>query len=110
MVTPGDVVTDGGYASLKNQKKEQEKGVVNIVLKKIAGSLKNIATSSNMETRLKKWRSGIEAVILNVNFHNHVLRSVKVSLSLLFQDIGDIPPLAGVFIEQGLSRVVINTK
>ncbi|HDH04419.1 MAG TPA: ISNCY family transposase, partial [Nitrospirae bacterium] len=42
------------------------KGVVNIVFNKIVGSLKNIVTSGNMETRLKKWRSGIEAVISNI--------------------------------------------
>lgn len=65
-VTPRDVVTDGGYASLKNQDTAKEKGVVNIVFNKIAGSLRNIVTSGNMETRLKKWRSGIEAVISNV--------------------------------------------
>jgi len=65
-VTPRDVVTDGGYASLKNQEKAKEKGVVNIVFNKIVGTLKNIVTSGNMESRLKKWRSGIEAVISNV--------------------------------------------
>lgn len=65
-VTPRDVVTDEGYASLKNQEKVKEKVVVNIVFNKIAGSLKNIARSLNMETRLKKWRSGIEAVISNI--------------------------------------------
>ena len=65
-VTPQDVVTDGGYASLKNQEIAKGKGVVNIVFNKIVGSLKNITTSLNMETRLKKWRSGIEAVISNV--------------------------------------------
>ncbi len=65
-VTPRDMVTDGGYASLKNQNIAKEKGVVNIVFNKIIGSLKNIATSLNMESRLRKWRSGIEAVISNV--------------------------------------------
>ena len=30
------------------------------------GNLKNIANSKNMATRLKKWRSGIEAVISNL--------------------------------------------
>ena len=65
-VTPRDVVTDGGYASLKNQEIAKGRGVVNIVFNKIVGSLKNITTSLNMETRLKKWRSGIEAVISNV--------------------------------------------
>jgi len=61
--TPRDVVTDGGYASLKNQETAKGNGVLNIVFNKIVGSLKNIVTSGNMETRLKKWRSGIEAVI-----------------------------------------------
>ena len=28
--------------------------------------MKNLVTSANMETRLKQWRSGIEAVISNV--------------------------------------------
>jgi IS5 family transposase len=65
-VTPRDVVTDGGYASLKNQEKAKKRGVVNIVFNKIVGTLKNIVTSGNMESRLKKWRSGIEAVISNV--------------------------------------------
>lgn len=65
-VKPRDVVTDGGYASLKNQEIAKGRGVVNIVFNKIVGSLKNIVTSGNMETRLKKWRSGIEAVISNI--------------------------------------------
>ena len=44
----------------------QGKGIVNIVFNKIVGSLKNVVSSKNMETRLKKWRSGIEAVISNL--------------------------------------------
>lgn len=63
---PRDCATDGGYASLANQSYAKEKGVVNIVFNKIVGSLGNIATSKNMETRLKKWRSGMEAVISNI--------------------------------------------
>jgi IS5 family transposase len=63
---PLSCVTDGGYASKDNQKHAQETGIVNIVFNKIVGSLKNIASSANMETRLKKWRSGIEAVISNL--------------------------------------------
>ena len=43
-----------------------EKGVSNVVFNKIVGSLKNIASSLRMETRLKKWRSGIEANISNL--------------------------------------------
>ena len=65
-IMPRDMVTDGGYASLRNQEKAKEYGLVNIVFNKIVGSLKNLVTSVNMETRLKKWRSGMEAVISNV--------------------------------------------
>src|SRR4030043_258362 len=65
-ITPRDMVTDGAYASLRNQGKAKEYGVVNIIFNKIVGSLKNLVTSANMETRLKKWRTGREAVISNV--------------------------------------------
>jgi len=65
-ITPRDMVTDGAYASLWNQGRAKEYGVVNIIFNKIVGSLKNLVTSAHMETRLKKWRSGIEAVISNV--------------------------------------------
>ena len=64
-IVPRDSVTDGGYASLKNQQIAKEKGIINIVFNKVVGSLQNIASSTNMETRLKKWRSGIEAIISN---------------------------------------------
>jgi len=64
--TPRDYATDGGYASLANQNHALGKGVTNIVFNKIVGSLKNIASSKNMETRLKKWRSGAESVISNL--------------------------------------------
>lgn len=63
---PRDSVTDGGYASLENQAYAKEKGIVNIVFNKVVGSLQNITSSKNLETRLKKWRSGIEAVISNI--------------------------------------------
>lgn len=62
---PRDVSTDGGYASNNNKEYAQEKGIVNIVFNKVVGSLQNITTSKNLETMLKKWRSGIEAVISN---------------------------------------------
>jgi IS5 family transposase len=65
-VIPRDSVTDGGYASKDNQAYAVEKGVSNVVFNKIVGSLKNIASSLRMETRLKKWRSGIEANISNL--------------------------------------------
>lgn len=65
-IVPRDVVTDGGYASKDNARFAQEKGIINSVFNKITRSLKNIVRSTNMETRLKKWRSGIEAVISNL--------------------------------------------
>jgi transposase, IS5 family len=65
-IVPRDIVTDGGYASKDNARKAQGKGIINIVFNKIKGSLQNIVRSKNMETRLKKWRSGIEAVISNL--------------------------------------------
>ena len=65
-IVPRDMVTDGGYASTKNAEIGKEKGIVNIVFTKIVGSLKNIVRSKNIETRLKKWRSGMEAVISNL--------------------------------------------
>jgi IS5 family transposase len=65
-VVPRDMTTDGGYASLANQRTAQEAGIVNIVFNKIVGSLKNLTSSLNMQTRLKKWRSGMEAVISNL--------------------------------------------
>ncbi|GHT78174.1 DDE transposase [Bacteroidia bacterium] len=63
---PRDSANDGGYASKKNLEYAQGKGVKNIVFNKIVGSMQNIVSSKNMETRLKKWRSGMEAVISNV--------------------------------------------
>jgi IS5 family transposase len=65
-IVPRDMVADGAYASKDNVGAAHKKGIVNIVFNKIRGSLKNIAKSMNMETRLKKWRSGIEAVISNL--------------------------------------------
>jgi IS5 family transposase len=64
-ITPRDSVTDGGYASTENLEYARSCGVANVVFNKIVGSLKNLTGSKNMETRLKKWRSGIEAVISN---------------------------------------------
>jgi transposase, IS5 family len=73
-IRPRDMVTDGGYASLGNQEKAKEYGIRNIVFNKIVGSLKNVVTSVQMETRLKKWRSGMEAVISNLKRGFHLFR------------------------------------
>src|SRR5665811_139302 len=65
-VTPRDYATDGGYASAANARHAKKKGIVNIVFNKVVGSMRNQVRSLNMETRLKKWRSGIEANISNL--------------------------------------------
>lgn len=63
---PRDSATDGGYASLLNLEYAEKKGIVNIVFNKVKGSMQNICSSKHIETKLKKWRSGIEAVISNL--------------------------------------------
>jgi IS5 family transposase len=64
--TPRDISADGGYASKENLEYAKGEGIVNIVFNKLVGSLKSQTSSKNMETRLKKWRSGIEANISNL--------------------------------------------
>ncbi len=61
-----DGVTDGGYASKANAEFAKRLGLINIVFNKVVGSLKNTAVSKHIETKLKKWRSAIEAVISNI--------------------------------------------
>ena len=65
-VVPRDSATDGGYACLANIEHARKAGVVNIVFNKVIGSMQNIVSSLNMETRLKKWRSTMEAIISNI--------------------------------------------
>ena len=64
-ITPRDIATDGSYASRTNLLDAQGRGIVNIVFNKVKGSMQNVASSKKMETVLKKWRSGIEALISN---------------------------------------------
>ena len=64
-LVPRDFATDGGYASFKNLNEAQKLGVKNIVFTKSKGKLQNIVSSKKMETMLKNWRSGIEAIISN---------------------------------------------
>jgi IS5 family transposase len=73
-IVPRDSATDGGYASLANLEHTQKAGIINIVFNKVVGSMQNIASSLNMETRLKKWRSAMEAIISNIKrgFNIHV--------------------------------------
>jgi IS5 family transposase len=63
---PRDLAADGGYASGENLEYALNAGITNVVFNKVVGSLKSQTSSKNMETRLKKWRSGIEANISNL--------------------------------------------
>jgi len=63
---PQNQVSDGGYASQANHDFARRLGIRNNVFNKIKGSMQNIVSSKQMETRLKKWRSGIEAIISNI--------------------------------------------
>jgi IS5 family transposase len=75
-ITPKSSVTDGGYALLCNQEHAEKKGIVNIVFNKIVGSLENICENKRLEKKLKKWRSGIEAVISNLKRGFNICRCV----------------------------------
>ena len=65
-IVPRDSAADGGYATLENLRFAKGINIKNIVFSKVVGSLQNQVSSKNMETRLKKWRSSIEAVISNL--------------------------------------------
>jgi len=64
--TPESSVADGGFASKANIDYSRKAGIINIVFNKIRGSMQNIAGSKWVENKLKRWRSGIEAVISNL--------------------------------------------
>ncbi len=59
---PRSVTADGGFASKKNL----DNALINVVFNKVTRSMTNRVSSKNMESRLKKWRSGIEASISNL--------------------------------------------
>jgi len=63
---PDSSVADGGYASIENLQFSEKAGILNIVFNKIKGSMQNIVKNKWVETKLKKWRSGIEAIISNL--------------------------------------------
>jgi len=65
-VTPGSSTADGGFASTENIEYSKRVGIINIVFNKIRGSKQNIAKNKWVENKLKRWRSGIEAIISNL--------------------------------------------
>lgn len=93
---PRDSACDGGFASKENIKQSLDKGLMNVVFNKVVGSMKNKVSSKNMETRLKKWRSGIEANISNLkrgfqihrcNWKGWIAFQAKVLWSILAYNI-----------------------
>jgi transposase, IS5 family len=64
--TPKSSTADGSFASKANIEYSQKAGIINIVFNKIRGSMQNIASNKWMENKLKRWRSGIEAIISNL--------------------------------------------
>lgn len=60
--SPRSSAADGGFASTANL----DNSLTNVVFNKVTKSMTNRVSSKNMETRLKKWRSGIEAAISNL--------------------------------------------
>jgi len=83
-ITPRDVVCDGGFASKDNLAHASKKGIWNIVFNKIVGSMQNSTLTKHIETRLKKWRSGIEAVLSNLKRGFHIARCVNSWLGFSF--------------------------
>jgi IS5 family transposase len=65
-ITPNSSVADGGFASSANIAYAQSEGITNIVFNKVRGVMQNVVDNKWVETKLKKWRAGIEAVISNL--------------------------------------------
>ena len=95
-IIPRDSACDGGFASKENITQSLNNGLVNVVFNKVVGSMKNQTSSKNMETRLKKWRSGIEANISNLkrgfqihrcNWKGWIAFQAKVLWSILAYNI-----------------------
>ena len=79
--TPAASVADGGFASKANIEYSQKAGIINIVFNKIRGSMQNIANSKWVENKLKRWRSGIEAIISNLKRGFQIRRCVWKGLA-----------------------------
>ena len=63
---PKSSTADGGFASIANVEYSRKEGITNIVFNKIRGSLQNVSENKLAESRLKRWRAGMEAVISNL--------------------------------------------
>jgi len=74
--TPESSTADGGFASMENIEYSKKEGIVNIVFNKIRGCMQNIADNKWIENKLKRWRSGIEAIISNLKRGFHISRCI----------------------------------
>ena len=63
---PVSSTADGGFASEENIEYSKKAGIMNIVFNKIRGSMQNVAKNKWVENKLKRWRSGMEAIISNL--------------------------------------------
>jgi len=63
---PESSTADGCFSGKANIEYSQKAGIINIVFNKIRGSMQNITNSKWIENKLKRWRSGIEAIISNL--------------------------------------------
>ena len=61
---------------MSNIEYSKKVGIVNIVFNKIRGCMQNIADNKWIENKLKRWRSGIEAIISNLKRGFHINRCV----------------------------------
>jgi len=71
---PDSSVADGGFASVANIEYSIQEGILNVVFNKIRGCLQNVASNKWVENKLKRWRSGMEAIISNLKRGFHIRR------------------------------------
>ena len=73
-IIPNSSTADGGFASTENIEYSRKLGIANIVFNKIRGSMQNVARNGWVEGKLKRWRSGIEAIISNLKRGFQIVR------------------------------------
>jgi len=102
---PHSSTADGGFASRNNLEYSKSVGIINTVFNKIRGSMENIVNNKWLETKLKKWRSGIEAIISNLKRGFEIARCTWKGLphygqKLFWSVIGyNIRVMTGAFIK-----------